>query len=184
MIAISGKERSGTTWLEYLIRRNYVNGGIDARLKHLFTGNVREAEVLTLVISKHPLAWFYSYYKYCTTGAFSCFPPVCLRKWSDFYAEWIEHSKNANVMFIRYEDLYADPKSVLDNTGMIQYSNDFDEVENEVCCDGTVASRIFKPDNVRREYENQLIDLDYIREFISEEVSRKLGYHSITLEDI
>jgi len=182
MIAISGKERSGTTWLEMLLRHNYINGGIDAKHKHRFTGVLRSAEIMTLVISKHPLDWFYSYYKYIRKSgvSFRDFGDKSVNQiaiWSDFYFHWLDWSLSAEVKFIRYIDLLADPEKVLSSTGLLRYDEPFNPVRNTVCADGTVlVDEFYEREEPSKAYAGCSGLIDDIRELVSEEVVKALGY--------
>jgi len=138
MIAISGKERSGTTWLEYLLKENYYTCGIDAKDKHNFTGKKRSTDIETVVISKNPWEWWVSYYNYVSPNVnLNDFSVDYFDTWNNFYYCWILWAGKAPVKFIRYDDLYENPEGVLNKLNIKRNEFEFDRVENVVCADGT-----------------------------------------------
>ena len=180
-IALSGKERSGTTWLEHLIRENFINSGIDLRFKHLFTGTLRSKEMLTLVISKHPLDWWYSYYSYTARDgvAFKDFSTDRFRIWSDFYLEWLDWSEQANVRFIRYIDLYKDPEGTLLDAGLERFACEFNRITGIVSPNGIISDERFERPTRIAAYDDAPEVLRKLCSMVSEKATRMLGYDSL-----
>lgn len=189
MIALAGKERSGTTWLEHLLRRNYVNGGIDARQKHGFTAYLRERDMQTIVISKHPLEWWYSYYRYLKRSneelQFRDMDYSLFEAWNAFYLKWIEWSYIGSVDFVRYSNLVLEPEAVLDKLGLRKQDKDFDRINNRVESDGTVSELNFlrRTEAMRYEYSISEGVKEMLSQMVSPGVMAGLGYTNMNLEE-
>lgn len=187
MIKISGRERSGTTWLEMLLRQNYICGKVDTRLKHHFTGNLYNTPVKTIVISKHPLDWWYSYYLYTMSSDMRLedMPTALFGSWCHLYDDWLYYGKNHDVSFIRYQDLYNDPEGTLDAIGLVRSGREFDRVEKTVSANGEITSDEFSRDMSKRieAYKQAPTLVDALSGIIDREVMDDLGYHSFDLEE-
>ena len=179
MIAISGKERSGTTWLEFLLRENYATGGVDARDKHRFTGKQQPVDMLTILVSKHPVEWWFSYYIFAASIGikFDEFPIDFFTTWNEVYYKWIEWGTRANIKFIRYDSLFRDPEGTLDDLGLRRNEFAFDRIENVVTAHGTIEkSRLFERAETLTAYEDLPRLRQAIEEMIDPGVLHYLGY--------
>lgn len=179
MIAISGKERSGTTWLEFLLRENYVTGGVDARDKHRFTGKSKADPGLTIVISKHSVEWWFSYYLFAASIGikFDDFPIDFFSTWNEFYYKWIEWGTKANIEFIRYDSLFPDPEEILNGLGLQRNEFAFDRIENVVTAHGRIEkSRLFERAENLTAYEDLPRLRQAIEDMIDPGVLHYLGY--------
>jgi len=176
MIAISGKERSGTTWLELLLKENYFTCGIDAKDKHNFTGKKRSTDIETVVISKHPLEWWLSWYNYAGRRkiSFDEFSLDYFDTWNNFYYCWILWKEKAPIKFIRYIDLYESPQLTLTVLNVKRNDFMFDRVRHVVCADGSQTDEIFKRQILT--YDNYPMVREKIEEKIDYHILHYLGY--------
>lgn len=182
MIRIRGKERSGTTWLEMLLRYNFHCGKLDTHMKHYFTGDMGCSAEMTIVISKHPLDWFYSYSKYLGKDI-SEGPLELIDSWNVFHAAWLAHAEEDIVKFIRYEDLLGDPEGVL--TGICVERNHFafDRIDTVVTPDKKILDEEFCRGMEGRieAYKMNPEVAASLREAVDYGIMKRLGYYDLNL---
>lgn len=184
MITLAGKERSATTWLEKLILRNYRTDGIDSKFKHNNFGN--RSVSTAIVISKHPLEWWFSYYKFAAAPGieFGDFPINYFESWNDFHYSWIQAARNLDITFIRYDQLYEDPEDVLGAILDDRYENDFDRIDNRVHPTGIVSDTdIFRRAERVFAYDTYPELLEKLKGEIDLSILSYLGYMGIELQE-
>jgi len=120
-VKVYGIQRSGNNWLMWMLAANY-------RVKVLGNTfgwthgpiNPDAGADVSLIISKHPLAWLPSMYRFAKNrgDSFAGFVKrsKCIEDWNARYAGYLKDAEKVDGVFLRYEDLLEnDPEMVLDD---------------------------------------------------------------------
>jgi len=186
MITLAGKERSGTTWLERLIYRNYKMVEIDSKHKHGMFGNRNHGDCV--VISKHPVEWWFSYYKLAAPAGieFGDFDTNYFDSWNDFHYDWIQADRRdyADVEFIKYTDLYENPEDELKCLELDRFEGKFDRVVGIVSATGDVSENVFRRAERVFAYDSFPELLKELQDKTDETILSHLGYEGVGLEEI
>ncbi len=117
-LAIAGLQRSGTNFVEQIIRNNFKRIFFDANFpKHFFPDEISNAIINSrkiILVTRHPVMWLHSCLEnepadlhvlrrdYFQESA----PEIALaRLYNRFYAEWIDYIGKSGGVHVRYEDL-------------------------------------------------------------------------------
>jgi len=116
-VKVYGIQRSGNNWLMWLLAANY---RIELLGNHYgWTHGAMEPKEVpdaTIVISKHPLEWLPSMWRYAAKReSFENFVRrgSVIEGWNGLYRNYLDNAPAYLAQFVRYDDLLTDPGSTL-----------------------------------------------------------------------
>jgi len=214
MVHVMGLQRSGTCYLAKLILMN-----LDEKVGQVFwrvpydyeeAGSWKHGLVLPrtfkghkwIVISKHPLEWLPSMYRYwksfpperptgvnndlsfdewLRTSYFGFDNPIL--RWNQFHKFYWDYTDKNEILFIQYISLLLDYECVLnyicDYFGIRKKDKNYENINNVVHCCGFILKRKFNPQYYLEQRWKELYssaDLKFYESQIDTDILFKLGY--------
>jgi DNA-binding transcriptional regulator of glucitol operon len=191
-VKIFGAMRSGNNLMKFLLQTNFRAEIITSSAGGWTHGLYRVPEIYgkevnVVVMSKHPLAWLPSMFRFQRqTMTFHQFATRsgAVGRWNTLYRDWTEvRLEECGMSFVRYEDLIVDPEAVMKRVaseiGAERNSKPFHMPKGKMTTTGKVSDERFDPTYYT---ERRWMD-HYSRDTLSAvigrfdwEVATRLGY--------
>ena len=183
-VKVYGIQRSGNNWLFWMLAANYAIKLLGNKYGHTHSCfNPNSGAEANLIISKHPVEWLPSMYRYENSTINKAQYLLTINKWNTLYASYLSDTMSlSNVDFIAYDNLLADPEKVLtpiaERYGLERKTDEFRVAKGHMGKQMNETERSFDPQHyLKKDYLAWYEDahLEIAQKLVDWDVAAKVG---------